>query len=406
MRIILMTTQVLDAIDGIAKSYDALKASNEKQFGSLSERVEAIEAQGDGDRPVKANGAAAEPKYQTFNAGSGAPIYQLPNTTKAVDVLPPEQKPEISLARWFGAFAAGDRCGDKEAVRYFKDTKSMTTGSTGMLIPAGFQAQWLDLLRANSVLQRAGAQTVLMDAKTLAAAAITSGPSVSWHSEAAATSPADAVFAARTLTAKTLFARASCSVEVSEDSPNFGQQIMRTFAAAMAAEIDRAGLEGSGGNQPQGILGTSGINQVTAVAAITNYSEMLSGVQKLLEANVDLATATRYAIMSPRTWAIYEALATGISSDLSQLARPVALRDTQFLVTTNVSNVQQSPAVHSTIYLGDFRDLIFGSRMQATVEILKLNSYSNNYMLEIVAAARCDFLVARPLSFCTLEGVH
>jgi HK97 family phage major capsid protein len=132
---------------------------------------------------------------------------------------------------------------------------------------------------------------------------------------------------------------------------------------------------------------------------------MLAGVQALLEANVALDEATAYAIMSPRTWATYEGLATGISSDNTQLPRPRALENTQFLVTSAVSDTIASPAVDSAVFLGDFRDLTLGIRREASVKVLETSTYASNLLVEFVAYSRCDFLLTRPASFCIMRGV-
>ena len=112
--------------------------------------------------------------------------------------------------------------------------------------------------------------------------------------------------------------------------------------------------------------------------------------------------------MSPRSWSTYEGLATGISSDNTPLPRPRALEDTQFLVTSAVSNTlaTSSPATDSAIFLGDFRDLTLGIRREASVKVLETSIYASNLLLEFVAYARCDFLLARPASFCILRGVQ
>ena len=127
----------------------------------------------------------------------------------------------------------------------------------------------------------------------------------------------------------------------------------------MAVELDRVGLVGTGTPpEPQGILGTTGVNQVTGVGTVTDYVEMLSAVRKLLESNVPLDVATRVAIMSPATWAAYEGLATGIASDKTQLPRPRALENTRFLVTTNGLDQDNSPSADTTTaFLGDFLGL-------------------------------------------------
>jgi hypothetical protein len=96
---------------------------------------------------------------------------------------------------------------------------------------------------------------------------------------------------------------------------------------------------------------TSGRNQVTSGGAFTDYSKVLSGVRALLDDNVSLEVATAVAIMSPGVWQRFEGLATGIASDKTQLARPRALENTRFLVTTN--GLDTGSPLTSTIFMGD-----------------------------------------------------
>jgi HK97 family phage major capsid protein len=237
---------------------------------------------------------------------------------------------------------------------------------------------------------------------------VTADPAVTWHTEAASISAANPTFAARTLTAKTVVARCQASVELSQDSPDFGAQLASVMTGAIASEIDRVGLEGSGTPpEPTGIRNTSGRSSQTGVAALTDYEEIISGIGALLAANCDLAQVSKFAIMNPYTWAAYENLATGISSDKTQLPRPRSVQDMQFLVTSNIAgNWSASPLVASTVYLGDFRDLLLGVRLESSIEVLKTDSFAGNLLLEFVAYARCDFLVTRPASFHTIEGVQ
>lgn len=75
-------------------------------------------------------------------------------------------------------------------------------------------------------------------------------------------------------------------------------------------------------------------------------------------------------------------LTTGISSDNTQLPRPKALELANFLVTSNIA--QASPE-NSTIFMGDFRDLTLGIRREASIEVLKVDSYTDNLVLEFTA---------------------
>jgi HK97 family phage major capsid protein len=324
-----------------------------------------------------------------------------------VPELRPKQQPEISLERWLAATVAGDSCGDKEAVEFCQERKQMVTTSTGVLIPAEYQGQWIDMLRARSVLSAAGLRVVTMVAKTQTHSAVTGDPAVGWHTEAASISAANPTFAARTLTAQTVVCRCQASVELAQDSPDFGSQLANVMTGAIASEIDRVGLEGTGTPpEPAGILNTSGRSSQTGTSTLTDYEEIVSGIGALLAANCDLEQVSRFAIMSPGSWAAYENLATGISGDKSQLPRPRSIQDMRFLVTSNVAGSQvSSPIQLSTIYLGDFRDLLLGVRLESSIEALKLTTFASNLLLEFVGYARLDFLVTRPASFHTIEGV-
>jgi len=49
--------------------------------------------------------------------------------------------------------------------------------------------------------------------------------------------------------------------------------------------------------------------------------------------------------------------------------------------------------------------LVLGVRREASVEALKLTTYASNLLLEFVGYLRADFMVRRPASFVTPEGV-
>ena len=400
-------TDLTKTIADLSGAFDTFTKSHAERYDELKGRLEAVEAAK--DRPGASAGPAPALAYKRHQTSAG-PVFEVPSHVRLADVpeLRAQKAPEISLERWLAATVAGERCGDSEAVKYARELKQMVTTSTGVLIPAEYQSQWIDLLRARSVLSAAGMRTVTMTAKTQVHSAVTADPTVSWHTEAAAINAANPTFAARTLTAKTVVARCQASVELSQDSPDFGAQLAGVMTGAIAAEIDRVGLEGSGTPpEPTGIANTSGRSSQTSVGALTDYEELTSGIGALLQANCDLEQVSRFAVMNPRTWTAYQNLVTGISSDKTPLARPRSIENMQFLVTSNIAgNWGASPQVASTIYLGDFRDLLLGVRLESSIEVLKLDTFASNLLLEFVGYARCDFLVTRPASFHTVEDIQ
>ena len=409
---------VLDHVDEIGQHF--VKGIEEQlapkvreirdDIGDLRERIEEIEAKG--VRPGKTADNAKPREWKTYYSGRDL-IHELPSHVKMADVLPAEKAP-VSFDRWLGAAMAGERMGDTEALAFAREQKQLLTSTSGVLIPAQYQSEWIDLIRSQMVLNAAGLTTAVMDAKTYNASAVVTDPAVTWHTEGGSINADNPTFAARTLTAKTLVVRCQGSVEVAQDCPNFGQQLASVMSRAMAVELDRVGLVGTGTPpEPKGILGASGVNVVGSVGAISNYSEMLEAVGALLQANIPLETATRFAIMSPGVWEIYEGLATGIASDKTQLPRPRALQNTRFLVTThggvdvNEDSPQNSPStVESTVFMGDFSDVVLGVRREASVEALKLTTYASNLLLEFVGYLRADYMIRRPASLVTMTGIE
>ncbi len=397
-----MSTEViLDAVKEVAENFT-------ETTNGLIERVEKLEIEN--DRPQKGPRPrfGDTPKYRVMD-DNGVKSFVLPRDTKLTDVpeLQPKSTPEISLDRWARALIFGSNCGDRQAVEYLAEQKSVTTGSTGVLIPAEFVPGWIDMARAQSVLVRAGAQTVPMNAQTVTYAHQTADPTFSWRStEGASLSASDPTFASRTLTAKTVAVRTQVSLEATQDIPDFGAQITSAYTRAFGAAIDQAGIVGAGGASPlliPGLYNTSGVGSVPGVGVPTNWDEVIDGAATFLNANNDLSELTGM-IMHPNIWRTYAKLKTGISSDNTSLELPPAISQVPKFVTTNADSVTSPENYH--VVLGNFNDLVVGVRMNPTIRILDdTTSFAGNLLIEIVGVARIDFLVTRPASFVVLEGL-
>lgn len=390
-----LRSQMQEFENSSEKTISNLKAANNE----LLERVEEFEAKG----AIPRRGGEDKPAHKSFPVGDKT-MYVLPSTTKLADVVcPPEQK--ISFDRFMGALvcrSGRDECRDLEA-KELLESKQLLTTTTGISIPVEYVAEWIDLLRSFMALNSAGMTTVTMTGQTQQHSALASDPGASWHTEAGPISPSNPTFVNRTLTAQTLVTRCQASLELSQDSPDFGGQLVQAMARAMAQELDRVGLLGSGSApQPQGILGATGVNQLTSIGTPTDYSNLVSAVRTLLDNNVPLDVATQSAIMAPAIWEVYENLPTGISGDITPLPRPRSLEQTRFLTTSAIPTT--SPENYTT-FMGDFRDCVLGMRQEASIEILKVDSYVDNLVLEFIGYLRADFMLRRPASFVTLEGM-
>lgn len=374
------------------------------QLAELADRLNIVEQRGSAKLPDALTRKADENIVRVHNATGDSPIHLVKSAGRVADLMP-RRKQEVSLGRFLAAGLLGDRCHDPEALRFVAETKAVSTATSGLTIPIEYAGTWLDLLRSRMVLIEAGCMTMPMIGKTHTTAVLTADPVAGWHAENAADiSPSDPTFAARTLNAQTVTVRCTASVEVTQDSPNFGDLLASAMTAAIAQEIDRVGLVGTGtAPQPRGIYNTAGINEVLTVGTLADYSKVLTGVRELLNDNVPLEIATANAIMSPRTWAALEGLTTGIAGDKTQLPRPRALEAMRSLVTSSVPD--NFDTNKSAIFLGDFRDLVMGVRSDVVVKALEVDTYASRLQIEFVAHQRVDFVAVRPASFCVLRGV-
>jgi HK97 family phage major capsid protein len=185
-----------------------------------------------------------------------------------------------------------------------KNTLSEGTDSAGgFTVPAYLLGKMIDRLRAKSVAIRAGALTVPLETQKTSIARLATDPTVAWRLENAAVGGADPTFEKITFTAQSLACLIKLSREVMEDSLNIDAALQSALVNAMALEIDRVALFGSGTPpEPLGVynLGT-GLNSVsmgTNGAQITNYDNLVSSVYELELDNNDTPSAF---IMHPRT---------------------------------------------------------------------------------------------------------
>ncbi|MDP2130348.1 MAG: phage major capsid protein [Erythrobacter sp.] len=366
------------------------------------------DARGGGMRPFIHPGATKgshrdlEKKGVKVHHGEHGEVFELKAGARLADVIETKETPDVPMERWLAAAMLGDRCEDKAALQFANEVKSLSGGTTGVLLPASFQGQWVDNLRNFMVLEASGMTTATMLNRTVSSSRVVSDPPVGWRAEGAALVAGDPTFELQNLVAKTLAVRVQSTAELAYDSPDFGSQLLQVMGRALAHEIDRVGLVGTGtADQPRGIVNTPGIQSIAAVGSPT-HQDMVAGLQRLLEANVPLEMSERNAIMSPRTWGT---LASLQATDEQPIMRPRALENMAYRPTNSITNDLGAGEDESQIIMGDFSDLVMGVRMEASVEALRLQSFAESLRLEFVGWTRLDFMVRRPASFCVLNGV-
>ena len=280
-----------------------------------------------------------------------------------------------------------------------------TDSAGGYTVPDILMARWIDRLRNALVIVQAGAQTVPLTSDVVKIARLLADPTAAWRAENAAVAESDPTFEAVTFTPRSLDVFTKVSRELLEDSINIGEMLEAALVRAFAVEVDRVCLFGSGTPpQPRGLRTTTNVNEVsqgTNGAALTSYDPILDLLALVWADNV---TMVNTAIMAPRTLATIAKLKEATTN--APLARPSVLADWRFLQTANVSiaETQGSSSVASTLFMGDWSQMLLGFRTEMRVEVAR-ELYRANYQYGYFGHLRFDMQVTHPESFGRLIGI-
>lgn len=280
-----------------------------------------------------------------------------------------------------------------------------TDSAGGFTVPDILMARWIDRLRNALVIVRAGAQTVPLGSDTVKIARLATDPTAAWRSENAAVAESDPTFEAVTFTPRSLDVFTKVSRELLEDSINIGEMLEAALVRSFAVEIDRVCLFGTGSApQPRGLRTTTNVNEVSQGAngaALTSYDQIITLMQALWEDNV---TAIGASIMAPRTLSTIAKLKEATTN--APLMRPAVLADMPFLQTANVSITETQGTANnaSTIFLGDWPQMLLGFRTEMQVEVAR-ELFRGNYQYGFFGHLRMDMQVTHPESFGRLIGI-
>ena len=305
----------------------------------------------------------------------------------------------------FGGFLRAAVLGTGEGSLYRNTMLESTDSSGGYTVPSILTAQLIDRLRAQSVLMRAGATTmVLPDGGEVSMAKLTGDPTASWHRESTSITASTPTFGRVTFQPRTLVSMVKASRELLSDSINAEEALLNAFSQALALKVDRAGLLGDGSaGEPLGVAGTSGIGDVdmgTNGAALSNYAPFVNVVYQLTQDNANEPTGF---IMNPRT---YTAAANLLDSQNQPMMKPEAITNIPMLQTTQVpiDDTQGTSTDASKVYAGYWPDLVWGVRHELQVEILR-ETYASTFEYAFLAHLRGDWVVRHPESFATITGI-
>jgi HK97 family phage major capsid protein len=304
------------------------------------------------------------------------------------------------------ALATGNRTGLSALERRALEEGSGPSG--GYTTPEILAASFIDRVRHAMIVQAAGAQIVPMTSDVLHVARLgqpsDSSPVIAppaWKAESADIDEYDLLLERVTFTARTLPILIKLSVELAEDSVNVDALIEQELAAALALELDRVALLGSGSApEPRGIINQAGVATTDfGGVAPTDYDFLLDAIGRVWARN-----------HTPTARCYNASLATAIakfksSADSQPLRVPEDVVAVPAFRTNQIPNGGTSPD-DTTLIVGDFSQLLIGLRTSFRLEASRVSGDAFSKMqIHVRAYLRADVQLAHAGAFDVTTGV-
>ena len=344
------------------------------------------------------DGRAAPPDPSAwFDTASGREIRVLGRKDRMADQVeaPVDMTANDANQLSFGRYLRGIATGRWDGAEL--EHRVMGTGDNvlgGYLVPAKLAARVIDRARDRSVLIAAGAQTVPITSDNLSIARVNTDPTISTKAENAAFSAVDVNFVTVNLYPQTIGCLVKASRELIEDSINGAALIEQIVADALAAQIDKYGLVGTGSAQPLGILNSTGIGvQTTAIGGALDYDGLLDAVEDVYDSNGE----PNAYVVTPAISVAVAKLKVNSEANHYATAPPLVAEMTEY-----VTNAMDS----GNAIVGAFENVMIGVRQDAKVEVsTEADDAFEKHQVHIKVTYRGDFALEHADQFVTLTGI-
>jgi HK97 family phage major capsid protein len=295
---------------------------------------------------------------------------------------------ELSLGKAIRAIATGNWGKFAPA-----EARALGTATLGgqYFIPAEMSAKVIELSLAAAQVFKSGASMTPMSTKTLTIPKVLTMPEVQWKAENVAyTGSLSASFEPVVLTAKTIVAILSLSIELAEDGVGVEKSVEAMLAKSISQEIDRVCLLGTGSdNEPKGIANTTGIlTEEFAAEGDIAYSNLSSAFYKLEAVN----NSPNSLIMASSLFGTLDAL--------------VDLQEQPLKPPPSYEKYAKLPSNQLTEQgiLGLYSNLLVGFRTSLNLEVSRsAESALTEMKILIRAYARMDCACKIANSFCLIK---
>lgn len=297
------------------------------------------------------------------------------------------QSEGLSFDRLVRGMARGNwRGSDRER----RAISGLTDAAGGVLLDDEVSAKIIDLSRAASVTMQAGAQTIPMDNSKLIVPRLLTDMKPEWLKQLAESQDAAPTFDALELEAKTVRVYAEISEELLEDADVAEGFISSIAAAAIAQEIDRVALAGSGADEePLGLMSQEGVT-IAPATGVAKWGDLVRSQAALRSRNFEPTAA----LLAPQSEAD---MSLAVASEGGQFIQPPASIESLPRVVSAAVPTGLGAGDDSALFaVGDWSKLIIGMRSQIRIQTTPL---PKKYGVGLVVAARVDVGIERAGAF-------
>lgn len=339
-----------------------------------------------GDDSPRATGA------HRFLDSSGRVVHALAPHERLADLPLPDHRrfQPLSLGRAIIGLATGN----------WKNARSeklaMSEGQNavgGYLVPEAFSKTIIDCARAKTAVIQAGGITVPWPSPSdhMTMARVAADPAFVVYGENSQIASQNLTFDAIGFTAQKLACLITLSRELAEDAPNAPALIEETIARALASELDRLALVGSGSAEPNGLVNYTGVTATDSVGAI-EWQDVHNAAVAVRAANHE---PTAY-ICSPTIGGDLDLLQASTAG--TWLGAPPSVANVPRFTTTNCPDAD--------LFIGDWSQFVFALRQDATIEVSTQagDAFAKHQML-IKLTWRGDVGCLNSSAFHVLKGI-
>ena len=292
---------------------------------------------------------------------------------------------DIDLGSYLRAIVQGPRTAEEREVVQ----RSVT--SDNYELPVSVSAELIDRLRAvNPLLSGAGARTITLEGGETKFVKTDSDPNAVWHAEMVEETPSDPAFSPITMDPKTVLAMTEIGRETLQDSQNVAEALTNAFVGSLNDAILNATFNGAGtADEPEGLQTLITQTAEYANAGTPDWTNFIAASKQLHDNNVP--GGNRSFIHAPDVW---ESLALATDNNGRYQDAPSFIRDIPNFVTSGLNA--------GNAYAGDFSNVVYGFRLNITLEQFR-STTAKSYGTLWVAAARLDIATFRPDALVRIE---